>query len=105
MNKTFTYTKIDKVVYDEERDDYEEYGVEFEYEVDNTQLLDEVVDLVFDDYFSKNDDISGYVGRTVSVKDGIKKFIKDYDLLDKLVDDYEDILKEIFEQEALDSYE
>lgn len=61
--------------------------------------------LVFEDYFSKNDEISGYVGRTVSVKDGIKNFIKDYDLLDILVECYEDSLKEVFEQEALDSYD
>lgn len=105
MSKTFTYTKITGRTYCGYSDEYEYDGVEFDYEVDKDQLLDEVVNLVFDDYFSKNEDISGFVGRTVSIKEGIRKFIEDYDLLDALVDDYEDWLKEIFEDEAMEYYE
>ena len=93
MSKTFTYTKIDTVVYDSKRDKYEEYGYEFEYEVSDDDLLDQVVEFLKED-FSNSD-----------VKQTLKCLIKTLDLLDVFVECYEDSLKDAFEQEALDSYE
>lgn len=104
MSKTFTYTKITEKVYLEGTDEYEEFGEDFEYEVDDEQLLDAVVDLVFDDYFRKTElvDISNY---GYEVRKGIRKFIEDdYDLFEKLVEDYEDRLKDYFEEEAMEDY-
>lgn len=97
MSKTFTYTKICEGVYNEGRDDYEEYGFEFDYEVCNEDLLPEIVNLLIEDYFG--------TGGGERLKHTLRCMINDLDLLDVLADCYEDSLKEIFEQEALDSYD
>lgn len=92
MSKTFRYEKVDGSSYDERRDKTEYYGREIEYEVDNKDLLDAVIELIIEDYFNGKD-----------VRQALKYLIKDIDLLDVLVECYEDSLKEVFEQEALDS--
>ena len=98
MSKTFTYTKVLTRAYDSKRDDYEEYGCEFDYEVDNEDLLDAVVDLLIEEYFESID-------VTNNVRQKLRCMITDFDMLDEFADAYEDSLKEMFEEEALESYE
>lgn len=98
MSKTFTYTKITSRYYDEKRDDYEEYGFEFDYEVDDNDLLDAVVDLLIGDYFDNMDVVN-------NVRQKLRCMIRDFDMLDEFADAYEDSLKEMFEEEALENYE
>ena len=96
MSKVFTYSKIIGRVYLEGTDEYEEYDEEFEYEVEDDELLDAVADIVLGVYFD---------GCDVSIKEGLKDFIKDNGNLAELVEDYEDELKDIFRQEAFEFYE
>ena len=91
MSKTFTYTKITEV--GEVHGSLEEYGEEFEYEVDDLELKNVIVDLIWQDSFSKFSEQSG-------IKNAIKNFIDENDLLDTFVDQYEDCLKEYFREEA-----
>lgn len=96
MSKTFKYTKITKICGDEQ------FGEEFEYEVSEEELLEAVACLVFENYF-KNTELClrcDYVG---DVRKALKRFINDNDNLEDLVEDYEDELKEMFEDEAFDS--
>ena len=97
MSKMFTYTKVYAEYYDRKRDKTEYYGHEFEYEVDDAELIEAVISFIIEDYFEGK--------ATKNLELGLKYFIKDFGLLDELVEGYEDGLKDIFEQEALDSYE
>lgn len=93
MSITFTYTKITGQYYLDYTDEWEEYGVDFDYEVSEDKLLDAVVDLLKDEYL-KN-----------MKREEIETFIKDFDLLESLVESYIYELREMFEQEAFESYE
>ena len=92
--KTFTYTKITGHYYCQYSDEWEEDGVEFDYEVEDDRLLDVVVDLLYYEQFE---------GKVT--KEELIEFIEEFDLLDKIADGYEEQLKDIFEKEAFDSYE
>lgn len=92
--KTFTYTKITGHYYCQYSDEWEEDGVEFDYEVEDDRLLDVVVDLLYYEQFE---------GKVT--KEELIEFIEEFDLLDKIADGYEEQLKEIFEKEAFESYE
>ncbi|MBR2870609.1 MAG: hypothetical protein IKB98_04455 [Clostridia bacterium] len=87
--KTFTYTKITSSHCDED------YGYEFDYTVEREDLLDAVVDIVFNEYFKGCDE---------AVKKGLKRFIYVCDIEDELIDYYEFTgdLKEYFRQEAFE---
>lgn len=98
MSKKFTYTKITGHYYCQHSDDWEQDGIDFDYEVQDRDLLPEVVALVFKDYFG---DIGFNEG---DIKEGLAKMIEEQDLLDQLADNYEDTLKEIFKDEAMDWY-
>lgn len=101
MNKTFTYTIPVKRLYTPNLEDYEEETVDIRYEVDEEQLLDAVVDLVFEDYFMNTElvDKSNY---GYAVRQGLRKFIGYSDQLEQLVKDYEDRLKDYFEEDAIE---
>ena len=92
--KKFTYTKITGHYYCQYSDEWEEDGIEFDYEVEEDELLNVVVDLLYYEYFE---------GKIQ--KEELKTFIEEFDLLDKIADGYEEQLKEIFEKEAFESYE
>ena len=92
--KKFTYTKITGHYYCQYSDEWEEDGVEFDYEVEDDRLLDVVVDLLYYEQFE---------GKVT--KEELIEFIEKFDLLDKIADGYEEQLKDIFEKEAFDSYE
>ena len=96
MSKTFTYTKFKGHYYCQYSDEWEEDGVEFNYTVENNELLDAIVDLLYNEYFFKED---------YTLRESLKRMIEEQDLLDFLVEGYEDYLKEHFEQDALDSFE
>lgn len=104
MSKTFKYFKKTGEIRgrDGEWDGDEGFG--FEYEVEDEKLLEAVVDLVYEDYFMKTE-LADRCDYSIAVKRGLKKFIEDNDNLDELVEDYEDELKDYFEEEALDSLE
>ena len=96
--KKFTYTKITGHYYCQYSDEWEEYGCEFDYEVDNEDLFDAVVDLLIEDYFESID-------VTNNVRQKLRCMITDFDMLDEFADAYEDSLREMFEEEALENYE
>jgi hypothetical protein len=98
MSKKFTYTKITGHYYCKHSDDWEKYGVDFDYEVDNYKLLPKVVDLVFKDYF-------GECNEKEAVKTALANFIDEHDLVETLADNYEDTLKEMFKDSAMEWYE
>ena len=92
--KTFTYTKITGHYYCQYSDEWEEDGIEFDYEVEEYDLADAIVQLLQEDGYFEDVEI-----------DDLKEFILNFGLVDKLADEYESELKEMFKQEALDSYE
>lgn len=98
MSKKFRYTKFTKYHYCEFSDEWEEDGVEFDYEVEDEDLLPEIVDLVFEEYFSDrdyNEDL---------VKEKLQTIIYENDLIVTFADQYEERLRDIFEKEAMEWY-
>ena len=89
--KTFTYTKITSSHGDED------YGYEFDYTVEREDLLDAVVDIAYRAYFLDC--------LWIAIKDNFRRFISDTDILDVLVEYYEDELKDYFKQKAFEQEE
>lgn len=102
MSKTFRYTRINSRCYDSYRDSYEEDSVDFDYSVDNDEMLPVVANFLFEDYFESNPKIIESKELTKSIKEGIRQMIKENDLIDILVEVYEDGLKEVFRNDAMD---
>lgn len=98
MSKIFNYVIPGDIYYLESTDENEEYGAEeFEYEVDDKDLEEAVIDIVYRNYFNNFDN--------EKLKKSIEYFISDFDLLDKLVDEFEDELHEYFREKAFESLE
>lgn len=93
--KTFTYTKITSSHGDED------YGYDFEFEADSNALLDAVADIAYRTYFSDCLwEVNKYnFKRFISE---FRRFISDTDILDALVEYYEDDLKDYFKEEAFE---
>ena len=104
MSKTFRYTKFTGHYYCQYSDEWEEDGVEFDYEVEDRDLLPVIVDLVFDDYFGDDKVVCDSEERTQEVKERLTRLIDESDLIGAFADQYEDTLKDIFQDEALDFY-
>lgn len=102
--KTFTYTKITGHHYCQWSEDWEEDGVDFDYDVEDEELLPEIVYLAFKEYFQDDEIISKTEEVAKAVKKNLKNFIKENDLIGVLADQYEDMLKDIFKDEAMRSY-
>ena len=97
MEKTFKYFRCTHAWADEVD------GYDFEYTVDESDLLDAVVELIYEDYFyNKENDYCYEVGFITTVKKGIRKQIEQEDTLQDYVERYEDELKEYFEEEAME---
>ena len=104
MSKTFRYTKFTGYHYCQYSDEWEEDGVDFDYEVDDDKLLPKIVNLLFEDYFGDDKVICDSEERTKEVKERLTRLIDESDLVEEFADQYEDTLKEIFQDEALDFY-
>lgn len=102
MSKTFRYTRINSRCYDSYRDSYEEDGVDFDYSVDNDEMLPVIANFLFEDYFENNPQIVENKELTKSIKEGIRQMIKENDLIDIFAETYEDGLKETFRDDAMD---
>ena len=100
MSKTFTYKKVISERYNSKTDEYEEEIVEVEYEVEDAELLDAIVDFIYEDYFKEGE----IVGRNYAwqVTQCLHNFIQDNNLFDKFFKEYEKDLKDAFESEALE---
>lgn len=104
MSKTFRYTKFTGHYYCQYSDEWEEDGVEFDYEVEDRDLLPVIVDLVFEDYFESNELYCDNEAVVKTIKENLAKMISESDLIGTFADQYEDTLKDIFQDEALDFY-
>ena len=102
MSKKFNYTKMTGHYYCQYSDEWEEDGVEFDYEVEDKDLLPHIIELVYNDYFGENDLLCDNEERINAIKEELRRFINDTDLIEPLSDSYEHILKDIFQQEAFD---
>lgn len=105
MSKTFRYTKFTGHYYCQYSDEWEEDGVEFDYEVEDKDLLPVIVDLLFDDYFGDDKVVKSNKEFENSVKENLKNLIEEQDMIGVLADNYEDTLKEVFQEEALEFYD
>ena len=94
MSKKFTYTKITGHYYCQHSEEWEEDGVEFDYEVPNYELIKEIMPLVMKEYFEGQE----------QVEDMVREFIVSNDLVDFFAERYEDELHEIFQDEAFDYF-
>lgn len=83
----FTYTKIVKRYYCNASDEWEEEGIDFDYEPTTEQLKDEVKELITRDYGESS-----------------WSMIDELDLVECVAQFYEDELKDIFEEEAMEWY-
>lgn len=96
MIKVFKYFKATGVAMaNGEFDGYE--GYEFEYGVDEDDLIPAIVEFMCEDFFSNVD--------KVEIKKGLTAILRNSDNLEHWVYYYEDDLKEYFEEEALSSCE
>ena len=105
MSKTFRYTKITGHYYCPHSEDWEEDGVEFDYEVEDEKLLPYIVDFMFDDYFSEDKVVIKNEEFRDLVKSKLKALIENKNLVGVFAENYEKQLKEIFMKEALEFYE
>ena len=104
MSKTFTYFKKTGEIYGRDGEWDGDEGLDFEYEVEDEDLLEGIAYCVFNEYFRNKSELSLEVGFCSAVKQGIYEFLKDFDDTKFLEDKYEDELKEYFEDKALDYY-
>lgn len=104
MSKTFRYTKITGQYYLDYTDEWEEDGIEFDYEVEDEELLSEIVDLVFEDYFADDKVVCNSEEKTKAVKENLRRLFEENDLIGVISEQYESTIKEIFEKEAMEFY-
>ena len=83
----FTYTKITGHYFCKASDEWEEDGIEFTYEPTMEQLTSALQPIIEKEY--------GFMAW---------QMIDDLDLIEEVAERYEDELKEIFEQEAMEFY-
>lgn len=98
MSKTFRYTKFTGHYYCQYSDEWEEDGVEFDYEVEDSKLIPVIVDLLYDEYFKNGDDED-------FVKETLARIIEEKDLVGGFAYYYEEDLHDIFEKEAMEWYD
>ena len=102
MSKKFTYQVTEKVVFNQERDENEEFGYDITYEASYSELLYAIEDIIYYRYFSKfNTELSANFIDKVS--SGIRSMLKDCDDIDSIADFFEEELHDYFKEEALDS--
>lgn len=105
MSKTLKYTKITSSMYLGYTDEVEEFGEDFEYEVDDKDLIEAFAYIIYDNYFNGKE-MREYQSFYSQALQGLKSFLKDHDyMLDDLCEYYEEEILEYFKDEAMDSYE
>lgn len=104
MSKTFRYTKFTGHYYCQYSDEWEEDGVEFDYEVEDRDLLPVIVNLLFEDYFESNELYCDNEAVVKTIKENLAKMISESDLIGVLAEQYEETLKETFQNEAMEWY-
>lgn len=102
--KTYHYKKITGHYYCNYTKEWEEDGIEFEYEVEDCKLLPEIVELVFQEYFTDLDFICDSTEKRQIIRDKLSKIIEEGHLIGVLADKYETHLTELFEQEAKENF-
>ncbi len=70
-------------------------GENYEYDASRNEILEALADIVFDEYF-KGDHVAGFG----TIQKRLKALIDDYDLLDEMFENYEEEVKDYFEDEA-----
>lgn len=70
-------------------------GENYEYDASRNEILEALADIVFDEYF-KGDHVADFG----TIQKGLKALIDDYDLLDEMFENYEEEVKDYFEDEA-----
>ena len=85
-------------------DEWEEDGVEFDYEVEDEDLLPVIVDLIFNAYFGDDKLVMKDKEFEKLLKQKLSTLIEENDMIGMLADNYEDELKEVFYNEAMESY-
>ena len=103
MSKTFRYFKKTGELRDRLGEWDGDKGYWFEYEVDEENLQEAIVDLLFDVYFDKETTDTFSVSQKVAIKEALKNLTDDNGNWEELYNDFEDDLKSMFEEEALDS--
>jgi hypothetical protein len=98
MGKVFTYTKLNSICFLEGSDEYEEVSDDFEYEVDSIDLRNALSEIIFNEYFKKFKDLNSY---KKLILNAISRFIFDREIEEELIEQYEDELKDYFEEEAM----
>lgn len=92
MSKTFKYTKIISSYYLDYTDEWEEDGIEFDYEVDDYDLMNEIMPIIMREYFEGQD----------GFEEQIREFIVHNNLVGFFADKYETALHDIFKKEAME---
>lgn len=90
--KTFNYFKSMGAIYDRNGEYDGDEGYDFDFNVSDSDVLDEIVYLIDRDYFDGKSDVKK-----------LRAFLSDFDLLDQVFEEYEEELKDIFEEDAMAS--
>lgn len=99
-----TYTDIKSQGYISGSDEYEEYGEDFDYEIDDEEVRECLAKYIYSQEFKPmflNED----KGMKKLLINAIVNIIHNYDMQDKLEDDCYEIIKECFKKEAFASRE
>ena len=103
MGKVFTYTRVTESGYLEGSDENEEWGEDFEYEVEWANIRKALGEFIYSDYFTKVKGAKEDKEVKEEIIASIVQFIWDNDLEDTLSENYEEELKEYFSEDAFDS--
>ena len=104
MSKTFTYTKTTGHYFCMASDEWEEYGIDFDYQVEDDEILPVLVNLLFEDYFESEPAYCDNEEVVAAIKEKISNMLVDNNLVGFFANQYEDTLKEIFESDAMEWY-
>ena len=104
MTKTLHYEFTTESHYLEATDEIEEYGEDFDYEVSEKQLRQALPHIIYDMYFNGKEmkEFESFYSQSIQ---GLQEFINDNDcILGKLVEEFEEQLKDYYEEEAYYKY-
>lgn len=97
----FNYCITGSSIYSEETDENFCDEVTFEFEADDDEVEDAVVDIIFDNEFKK---YKFDKEQTKKIKEALKQTLCDYDLSDDIKAGLRDDLAEVFREQAMESY-